>query len=306
MPQHGRIHAVQDVTFTVHRGETLGLVGESGCGKSTLARLLVRLMEPDSGAIMLEGKNIYHFDRRMMLHFRRRVQIIFQDPMSSLNPRMTVGRIIAEPLKIHGIVARRNVKERVNELLHMVGLQPDAAQRYPHEFSSGQRQRIGIARALSLQPECIIADEPVSSLDVSIQAQILNLLAELQEKFHLTYVFISHDLSVVKHISTRVAVMYAGRIVEIAPRSQLYETPIHPYTEALLSAVPIPDPAITKKRVRLSGEPPRLDKAMHGCVFFHRCPIAKETICALNTPVLEEKRQGHWAACFLQPNAPAA
>jgi len=294
------IHAVNDVSFRVMRGETLGLVGESGCGKSTLARLLLRLMEPDSGTVSIEGENIYAFDRARMMQFRRKVQIVFQDPMSSLNPRMSIGRIIAEPLLIHRLVPRADVKDRVKELLEMVGLRPDAAGRYPHEFSSGQRQRIGIARALSLNPECIIADEPVSSLDVSIQAQTLNLFLDLQRRFHLTYVFISHDLNVVRHISTRVAVMYAGRIVEITSREQLYREPLHPYTEALLSAVPVPDPDSKTRRIILSGEPAGFFDRITGCVFAGRCPVVERSICESQQPSLEEKRKGHWVACHMR------
>lgn len=295
-----RIHAVNDVSFTVFRGETLGLVGESGCGKSTLARLMLRLMEPDKGTVSIDGENIYDFDRTRMLQFRRRVQIVFQDPMSSLNPRMTIGRIIAEPLLIHNIVPRTAAKERVVELLEMVGLRADAADRYPHEFSSGQRQRVGIARALSLNPECIIADEPVSSLDVSIQAQTLNLFVDLQRRFKLTYVFISHDLSVVRHISTRVAVMYAGKIVEIASRDLLYNEPLHPYTEALLSAVPVPDPDSKPQRILLRGEPTGFFDKVTGCVFAGRCPLVEKTICERRQPPLEKKREDHWVACHIR------
>lgn len=294
------IHAVNDVSFTVFRGETLGLVGESGCGKSTLARLMLRLMEPDRGTASIDGENIYDFDRTKMLQFRRRVQIVFQDPMSSLNPRMTIGRIIAEPILIHRIVPRAAAKERVVELLEMVGLRADAADRYPHEFSSGQRQRIGIARALSLNPECIVADEPVSSLDVSIQAQTLNLFVDLQRRFNLTYVFISHDLSVVRHISTRVAVMYAGKIVEIASRDLLYKEPLHPYTEALLSAVPVPDPDSKPRRIFLKGEPTGFFDKVTGCVFAGRCPLVEESICERHQPSLEKKRENHWVACHIR------
>jgi len=294
------VYAVNEVSLTVRRGETLGLVGESGCGKSTLARLVLRLLEPDSGIVSLNGRNIYEFDRDGMLDFRRRVQMIFQDPLSSLNPRMTVGRIIGEPLLIHKIVRRRELRERVAELMETVGLRADAANRYPHEFSSGQRQRVGIARALSLNPECIIADEPVSSLDVSIQAQTLNLFADLQARLHLTYVFISHDLSVVRHICDRVAVMYAGSIVEIAPRETLYTTPLHPYTEALLSAVPVPDPANRRAHIALNGEPPGPFSRSRGCVFAMRCPIARKDLCTQRQPELEEKRAGHRVACFLR------
>lgn len=294
------IWAVHDVSFTVVRGETLGLVGESGCGKSTLARLLVRLIEPDKGAVLIEGENIYTFDRTKMLQFRRKVQIVFQDPMSSLNPRMTIGRIIAEPLLIHRLVPSPAMRDRVAELLEMVGLQPDAADRYPYEFSSGQRQRIGIARALSLNPECIIADEPVSSLDVSIQAQTLNLFIDLQRRFNLTYIFISHDLSVVRHISSRVAVMYAGKIMEIAPRDRLYNEPLHPYTEALLSAVPVPDPCLKQRRIILNGEPSGFFDRVTGCVFASRCPMVEQPLCERQQPPLEKKREGHWVACHLR------
>jgi len=295
-----RLPAVNDVSFAVARGETLGLVGESGCGKSTLARLILNLIQPDSGRVMLDGSNIYDFNGDQMKQFRKRVQIIFQDPLSSLNPRKKISSIIGEPLLIHRLVPKQHIPERVRELMKTVGLRPESSNRYPHEFSSGQRQRIGIARALSLNPECIIADEPVSSLDVSIQAQTINLLIDLQQKLHLTYIFISHDLSVVRHVSNRVAVMYLGKIIELAPRGQLYDAPVHPYTEALLSAVPDTDPLRRKQRIILKGEPPGPFQKINGCVFSSRCPIAKKDICFEQPPPLEEKKKGHFAACFFR------
>lgn len=295
-----RFPAVNNVTFGVMRGETLGLVGESGCGKSTLARLILNLMRPDGGKVIIDGKNIYDLSGDQLKRFRRRVQIIFQDPLSSLNPRKKIGSIIGEPMHIHRLVPRQHIREKVCEIMKTVGLSPESINRYPHEFSSGQRQRIGIARALSLNPECIIADEPVSSLDVSIQAQTINLLVDLQQKLNLTYVFISHDLSVVRHVSTRVAVMYMGRIMELAPRGQLYDSPLHPYTEALLSAVPDPDPLRRKQRIVLKGEIPGPFQKVGGCVFSSRCQIAKRDICFEQQPPLEEKQEGHFAACFLR------
>jgi oligopeptide transport system ATP-binding protein len=295
-----RLHAVNDVSFSLYSGETLGLVGESGCGKSTLARLLLCLDMPDSGAVLYAGANIYTLRGTSLKAFRRRVQIVFQDPFSSLNPRKKVGSIIGEPMLIHKLATRKDVADRVHELMEKVGLRPDHYDRFPHEFSSGQRQRIGIARALSLNPDLIIADEPVSALDVSIQAQTLNLFMDLQQELGLTYLFISHDLSVVRFVSSRVAVMYLGAIVEIASCGDLYTHPVHPYTESLLSAVPFPDPERTPNRVLLQGDVPTPFAFPRGCPFSSRCPIADRTVCFDRPPGLEEKRPGHFAACYLR------
>ncbi len=295
-----RLTAVNDVSFTLQKGETLGLVGESGCGKSTIARLVLRLDEPDSGTVHYNNDNIFSLKGSDKKGFRRKVQIVFQDPFSSLNPRKRVGSIIGEPLLIHKSLPRKDIPDRVLELMDMVGLRKDHYNRYPHEFSSGQRQRIGIARALSLEPELIIADEPVSALDVSIQAQTLNLLLDLQKEMNLTYLFISHDLSVVRFISSRVAVMYLGKIVELASTPDLYAHPLHPYTEALLSAVPVPDPTRENRRILLEGDLPTPVALPKGCVFAGRCPIVDKTICFTKQPPLEEKRRGHFAACFLR------
>jgi oligopeptide transport system ATP-binding protein len=296
----GYVYAVDDINFTLEKGETLGLVGESGCGKSTTGRTILRLIEPTDGTISFEGQDITGLDKGAMRALRREMQIIFQDPYASLNPRMTVGSIIGEPLEIHKIARGSEKEERVASLLQKVGLRAEDMRKYPHEFSGGQRQRIGIARALALNPKLIVCDEPVSALDVSIQAQVINLLEDLQAEFGLSYLFIAHNLNVVEHISDRVAVMYLGQIVELASDEELYKNPQHPYTEALLSAVPIPDPTVKKKRIILEGDVPSPINPPRGCHFHTRC-MYKEKICEEVEPEFKHIGGGHWVACHFRP-----
>ena len=298
--QAGAVHAVDDVSFDVMPGETLGLVGESGCGKSTTGRTILQLHRPTSGHVYFEDKDLAVMKGEDLRKTRRRMQMIFQDPYASLNPRMTVGEIIGEGLIVHGLATRKESEDRAKELLKRVGLNPSYTNRYPHEFSGGQRQRIGVARALALQPSLIVCDEPISALDVSIQAQVVNLLEDLQKEFGLTYLFIAHDLSMIRHISTRVAVMYLGVIVELTGRNELYENPLHPYTQALLSAVPVPDPTVEEKRQRiiLQGDVPSPVNPPSGCRFRTRCPLAVK-ICAEERPAFREVKPGHWVACHL-------
>ena len=297
----GRVHAVDGVSFELATGETLGVVGESGCGKSTTGRCILRLIEPTSGEVSFQGRSVTHASKDELRALARDMQIIFQDPYASLNPRMTVGAIVGEALTIHKLTkTAREYEDRIVQLLETVGLSADHMRRYPHEFSGGQRQRIGIARALAVSPKLIVCDEAVSALDVSIQAQVVNLLEDLREQFGLSYVFIAHDLSVVEHISHRVAVMYLGRIVEIAPAQALYTDPKHPYTEALLSAVPIPDPSIKRKKIPLQGDVPSPINPPPGCHFHTRCPIAQKGLCDREAPVLKTVGVGHAVACHLR------
>jgi oligopeptide/dipeptide ABC transporter ATP-binding protein len=295
----GHVYAVDDVSFTIQSGETLGLVGESGCGKTTVGRAILRLIEPTAGVLRVEGRDITHLGKAELRPFREQMQIIFQDPFSSLNPRMCVGDIVGEPLKIHGNAGKQARRERVAQLFDRVGLRRAQMDNYPHQFSGGQRQRIGVARALALNPKLIICDEPVSALDVSIQAQVINLLMDLQRDMQLSYLFISHNLAVVEHISHRIAVMYLGRIVEYTDKTTLFTKPLHPYTEALLAAVPVPDPAIKRVKRVLQGDVPSPLKPPSGCHFHTRCPYVT-TRCKVESPALREVEPGHQVACHLR------
>lgn len=301
--QVGAVRAVDDVSFDVYRGETLGLVGESGCGKSTTGRTILQLYRPTAGSVQFEGKELTTMKGEELRAMRREMQIIFQDPFASLNPRMTVGNIVSEPLRIHNILRGKELREFVESLLEKVGLNPFYINRYPHEFSGGQRQRIGIARALALNPKFIVCDEPISALDVSIQAQVVNLLEDLQEELGLTYLFIAHDLSMVRHICDRVAVMYLGKIVELAETDELYDNPLHPYTQALLSAVPVPDPSVeeSRQRILIAGDLPSPANPPKGCNFNTRCPVRMDACFREPDPVLTEVSPGHWVACHRVP-----
>ncbi|MBR1607527.1 MAG: dipeptide ABC transporter ATP-binding protein [Clostridia bacterium] len=292
----GKLYAVDDVSFTLNEGETLGIVGESGCGKTTLGKTLIRLYEPTGGHVYMDGQDVFAMNKSQLHQQRRRMQIIFQDPYSSLNPRMTVKEIVAEPLKIYGEASGNELNRRVMEMLEMVGLSAWHANRYPSEFSGGQRQRVGIARALILRPRLVVCDEPVSALDVSVQSQVLNLLADLQKELNLSYLFIAHGMAVVKHISDRIGVMYLGKMVEIAPKSAIYDHPLHPYTQALMSAIPIPDPAVKRERITLGGEVPSPVNPKPGCRFAGRCPYATD-LCRQQSPELHEAEPGHLVAC---------
>jgi len=294
----GYVHAVDGVSFDIHKGETLGLVGESGCGKSTTGRAILQLYKPTNGHVYFDNKDLVYLKTEEMRNLRRKMQMVFQDPYACLNPRLTVEEIVGEPLVIHKVAKRNEIRDRVKELLELVGLSSSYLDRYPHEFSGGQRQRIGVARAISLNPDLIICDEPISALDVSIQAQVVNLLEDLQSQFNLTYLFIAHDLSMVRHISNRVAVMYLGILVELTDRNELYENPLHPYTQALLSAAPIPNPKVEeiRKRIILTGDVPSPINPPSGCRFRTRCPISQE-ICAAEKPAWKEALPGHFVAC---------